>query len=206
MNQSTQAASLSAENQLHAAAAGRQSSTFWGIAAGLMMICIGVLTFIDPVFTGISLAYLVTAGLSIYGITQIAAFIKTPSGQRSTSTLVIGFLLAGSSLFTLWASFQTPSGFAGMLSGLSIGVAFLAALQGIGQFLTFSEMQDAKIKGAGWVLAGGIVNTLLGIMILTTPIMSWFAISTVWSLYLGVSGIALLTESLSGHRGRKGDV
>ena len=86
-----------------------------------------------------------------------------------------------------------------------MGHCRLGHIQGISQFFLFSEMREAGTEGAGWVLAGGVLNAFLGIVILTNPLVSWFAISTVWGIYFSVSGIALVAESLSGHRGRRGD-
>ena len=184
---------------------GRKSSMLFGIAAGAVMLVIGLLAVFSPLAVGITLACMVTAGLGVYGITQIAAWAKTPAEQRGSAAVVSGMFLTGFSLLTLWASFQTRFGFAGLIAGLSVAVAFFTVLQGISQFFLFSEMREAGTEGAGWVLAGGVLNAYLGIVILTNPLVSWFAISTVWGIYLSVSGTALVGESLSGHRGRRGD-
>ena len=55
------------------------------------------------------------------------------------------------------------------------------------------------------VLTSGILNVILGIVLLTNPLASWFALSAVWGIYLSVSGLALLVESISGRRGVRGD-
>lgn len=56
--------------------------------------------------------------------------------------------------------------------------------------------------GAGWVLAGGILNVVAGNLIVLQPLTGWLAVSTLWGIYLAVAGLGLLAESLSGHRGR----
>ena len=183
---------------------GRKSSMLFGIAAGAVMLVIGLPAVFSPLAVGITLACMVTAGLGVYGITQIAAWAKTPAEQRGSAAVVSGMFLTGFSLLTLWASFQTRFGFAGLIAGLSVAVAFFTVLQGISQFFLFSEMREAGTEGAGWVLAGGVLNAFLGIVILTNPLVSWFAISTVWGIYFSVSGIALVAESLSAHPGRRG--
>lgn len=206
MNENTNTAFVPTEaEQKRMQEEGRKSSMLFGIAAGAVMLVIGLPAVFSPLAVGVTLAYMVTAGLGVYGITQIAAWAKTPAEQRGSAVVVSGMFLTGFSLLTLWASFQTRFSFAGLIAGLSVAVAFFTVLQGISQFFLFSEMREAGTEGAGWVLAGGVLNAFLGIVILTNPLVSWFAISTVWGIYLSVSGIALVAESLSGHRGRRGD-
>lgn len=183
--------------------AARQSSIFWGIAAGIAMIGIGLMAVFTPFGAGITLAYLITAGLGVYGITQLAAYIKTPANSRSAAVLINGILLAAFSALTFWASFQTPFSFIGLIAGLSVTVASFTILQSINQFIAFSQMRRAATQGSGWVFASGLLNALLSITLLLNPFAGWFAISTAWGIYLGVSGVALLVESLSGHRGRQ---
>ena len=56
--------------------------------------------------------------------------------------------------------------------------------------------------GAGWILAAGVLNALLAMVILANPLMSWFALSTVWGVYLGASGVALAAEAFASSRGK----
>lgn len=172
-----------------------------GIVAGLAMIAVGIAAAFAPMATGIALAYLITAGLGVYGGAQVLAFLRAPKELRSGWTLASGVVLAGFSIFTLWTSVQTAYGAAGMISALASVAAFFTVLGGIGQLLRFSEFREHGTEGAGWVLAGGVLNILMGLILLTNPLISWFALSTVWGIYLGVSGLALLAESLSGRRG-----
>ena len=62
-------------------------------------------------------------------------------------------------------------------------------------------MRRTATQGSGWVFASGLLNALLSTTLLLNPFAGWFVISTAWGIYLGVSGVALLVESLSGHRG-----
>ena len=146
------------------------------------------------------LAYLITAGLGVLGAAQIAAWVRTPPEARGADLLVNGILLAGSSLFALWASFQTSFGLAGLIEGLSVAAAFLTLLRGIDQFLAFSQMRREGAQGAGWMLAAGLMNGLLAMVILANPLMSWFALSTVWGVYLAASGAALAAGTLAASR------
>ena len=200
MNETIRTASLPADQA--ALEQNRRTSLFRGLAAGGVLAAIGLLAVLSPLVSGVALAYLITAGLGVFGAAQIAAWVKTVPEERSVDLLVNGILLAGFSLFTLWASFQTSFGLAGMIGGLSVAAAFLTLLRGIDQFFTFSRMRREAADGAGWMLAAGVLNALLAMVILANPLMSWFALSTVWGVYLGASGVALAAEAFASSRGK----
>ena len=61
----------------------------------------------------------------------------------------------------------------------------------------------SRYQGAGWVLAGSVLNALTGVLILANPLTGWLALSTVWGVYLGTSGIVLITDYFSERRRRK---
>ena len=184
----------------------KKSGIAGGVLIGTLMMGFGLLAAFAPVATGLSLAYVITAGLGIYGATQLAAWVRAGRQRRNGWTLGSGILLTGFSLFTLWSALQTTYGTAAMISVLATVAAFFTVLMGIGQFFTFDELRTHGTEGAGWVLTSGILNVLLGIVLLTNPIAGWFALSAVWGIYLSVSGLALLVESISGRRGVRGDV
>ena len=50
------------------------------------------------------------------------------------------------------------------------------------------------------VTAAGLMNGLLAMVILANPLMSWFALSTVWGVYLAASGVALAAGTLAASR------
>ncbi|WP_367926027.1 HdeD family acid-resistance protein [uncultured Ruthenibacterium sp.] len=184
----------------------KKSGVVSGVLIGTLMMGFGLLAAFAPVATGLSLAYVITAGLGIYGATQLAAWVRAGRQRRNGWTLGGGILLTGFSLFTLWSALQTSYGTVVMISALATVAAFFTVLMGIGQFFTFDELRTHGTEGAGWVLTSGILNVILGIVLLTNPIASWFALSAVWGIYLSVSGLALLVESISGRRGVRGDV
>ena len=198
MNETIRTASLPADQA--ALEQNRRTSLFRGLAAGGVLAAIGLLAVFSPLVSGVALAYLITVGLGVFGAAQIAAWVKTVPEERSVDLLVNGILLAGFSLFTLWASFQTSFGLAGLIEGLSVAAAFLTLLRGIDQFLAFSQMRREGAQGAGWMLAAGLMNGLLAMVILANPLMSWFALSTVWGVYLAASGVALAAGTLAASR------
>lgn len=169
-----------------------------GIVASIVLAVLGLLTFFTPISMGVGMAYLLTAGLLVYGISQTAAFFRAPKEARSGWSLVNGIMLLLFSGFTLWSGLSGVYGTLQMIASLSYVAGFLTIAAGISQISTFFALQRAS--GSGWIMASGILNLLLSLVILANPVASWFTLTSVWGIYLTVSGIALFAESLSGHR------
>ena len=169
-----------------------------GIVASIVLAVLGLLTFFTPISVGVGMAYLLTAGLMVYGISQTVAFFRAPKEARSGWTLVNGIMLLLFSGFTLWSGLSGVYGTLQMIASLSYVAGFLTIAAGISQISTFFALQRAS--GSGWIMASGIFNLLLSLVILANPVVSWFTLTSVWGIYLTGSGIALFAESLSGRR------
>lgn len=169
-----------------------------GIVASIVLAVLGLLTFFTPISVGVGMAYLLTAGLMVYGISQTVAFFRAPKEARSGWSLVNGIMLLLFSGFTLWSGLSGVYGTLQMIGSLSYVAGFLTIAAGISQISTFFALQRAS--GSGWIMASGILNLLLSLVILANPVVSWFTLTSVWGIYLTVSGIALFAESLSGRR------
>lgn len=169
-----------------------------GIVASIVLAVLGLLTFFTPISVGVGMAYLLTAGLMVYGISQTVAFFRAPKEARSGWSLVNGIMLLLFSGFTLWSGLSGVYGTLQMIASLSYVAGFLTIATGISQISTFFALQRAS--GSGWIMASGILNLLLSLVILANPVVSWFTLTSVWGIYLTGSGIALFAESLSGHR------
>lgn len=169
-----------------------------GIVASIVLAVLGLLTFFTPISVGVGMAYLLTAGLMVYGISQTVAFFRAPKEARSGWSLVNGIMLLLFSGFTLWSGLSGVYGTLQMIASLSYVAGFLTIAAGISQISTFFALQRAS--GSGWIMASGILNLLLSLVIPANPVVSWFTLTSVWGIYLTVSGIALFAESLSGHR------
>lgn len=169
-----------------------------GIVASIVLAVLGLLTFFTPISMGVGMAYLLTAGLMVYGVSQTVAFFRAPKETRSGWSLVNGLMLLLFSGFTLWSGLSGVYGTLQMIASLSYVAGFLTIAAGISQISTFFALQRAS--GSGWIMASGILNLLLSLVILANPVVSWFTLTSVWGIYLTVSGIALFAESLSGRR------
>lgn len=174
-----------------------------GLVTAAILMVLGILAFFAPFAVGVGLGYLVTAGLGVYGVSQIIAFFRTPSETRNGWNLISGTLLLVFTFFSLWTALGNTYGSVHMISTLAFLVGFFSLAGGIDQILTFLDLRRTGIPGAGWLMASGIFSILLCVILLLNPVMGWFTMSAVWGVYLTFSGVALLAESLSGSRARR---
>ena len=172
-----------------------------GLLVGAALVGVGLVSILAPGAAGISLATLLTGGLGVYGIAQIIAFARLPWDKRSGWTLANGIAMTLLSVVTLWMALTTPLGMGSMIASLASVAAFFGLLAGVGQLFQYTTLRRTKSPGAGWVLASGIVNLLVGLVVMAAPVAGWFALSTLWGTFLAGSGVAVLAESCSGHRG-----
>lgn len=172
-----------------------------GLLVGAALVGVGLVSILAPGAAGISLATLLTGGLGVYGVAQIIAFARLPWDKRSGWTLANGIAMTLLSFFTLWMALTTPLGMVSMIASLASVAAFFGLLTGVGQLFQYTTLRRTKSPGAGWVLASGIVNLLVGLLVMAAPVTGWFALSTLWGAFLAGSGVAVLAESCSGHRG-----
>ena len=172
-----------------------------GIIVSIIMIALGLLAFFDPFALGIGITYIITIGLGIYGISGIIAFIKGEAGNRNGWTLANGIVLTLLAVLMLWTALGNAYGSVQMLSTLTFIIGFFTLLGGIDQIQAYSDLRKASVPGASLMLASGILNLFLTLLILINPLFGWFGLSVIWGLYLTVSGIIIFAESCTGKRG-----
>ena len=172
-----------------------------GIIFSLIMMILGMFAFLNPFALGTSLSYIITIGLGIYGVTSIVAYFRVTPKERNGWTLANGIILSALAVLMLWTALGNAYGSVQMITTLAFAIGFLALLGGIDQIRSFILLRKYAVPGAGWMLAGGILNLLLTAVILINPLFGWFGISVIWGIYLTVSGLVLFAESCSGMRG-----
>ena len=134
-----------------------------------------------------------TIGFVVYGVYQIIVYARTPRDYKNGWTLANGIIFTILGLLILW---DTPQN---MFLTFSFLLGFLALFGGITQCSNYGIIRQAGEPGAGWVLASGIINIIMGIFFLLTPIAATWAMAYVLGIYLIVGGIALFAEAASGH-------
>ena len=152
---------------------------------------------------------MVTVGLGIYGVSNIVTYFKVEPELRNGWTLANGIILTVLAVFMLWTALGHSYGSIQLLSTLTFAIGFFTLIGGINQIQNalsqsiqmFNVLRKESVPGSGLMLASGIMNLFLTLLILINPLFGWFGISVIWGLYLTISGIILFAESCTGKRG-----
>ena len=166
-----------------------------GIVIAICMVVLGILIFAAPLIMGLGIAYLVTIGFIAYGIFEIVAYVRTPADYRNGWTIANGIIFTLLGIMILAEALGGQYGKINMISTFSFIIGFFALFGGITQISSYGAFKKAGEPGAGWILASGIINLVLGILIICAPIAGWFTME--W-IYLIVGGVALFAEACSG--------
>ena len=168
-----------------------------GTIAALIMAIIGALAVFAPMFTGLTAAFLITGGFTVYGIFKIAAFFETPKPLRSGFMLADGILSALLGGMILVDAIGGPEGRLGMIATLSFAAGFMALFGGVTQTADYFSLRKTGLPGMGFVLAGGLLRILMGILIMLNPFIGWFSIQIGLGAFLMITAVAVFAETRS---------
>jgi uncharacterized membrane protein HdeD (DUF308 family) len=150
---------------------------------GIFMIIAGILSIASPLAAGLSVTMVAGSMLLVTGIAQMVLAFRSGSFGEGLGIVLLGLLavLAGGYML-----FQ-PGAAMGVLT-LFLAGTFVA--QGIVEML--GAFGARPRQGWGWLLFGGIVSLLLGIMIWRQfPISGVWAIGTLVGVRLLMGGTSL---------------
>jgi uncharacterized membrane protein HdeD (DUF308 family) len=167
---------LEGEVMLAARQASRDSIVF-----GALILVLGIFAVMAPLFTGISVTFLIGMLLIVAGIIEIVTVFMAESFGKGVLRLLLGGLgiVAGIAIMT------TPDESLGVLT-IMLAVFFVTG--GIlNSILAFKLRPE---EGWGWVLFSGIISIILGALI----VMDW-PVSGLWAVGLFV-GVRLITQGL----------
>lgn len=160
------------------------------IITALGLTALGLAALFFPVAAGIGFAFFITAGIFLSGISQIMIFFRTAKEQRNGWMLANGVLLVLVSGLNLAGALISPMGIPQMITTVSFLLGILTMSIGLNQ-ITGILSEKGKTPGRGWALLSGVLNVLLSLLLFVNPILSWFALTTVWGIYLLAAAIAL---------------
>jgi uncharacterized membrane protein HdeD (DUF308 family) len=164
-----------------AAKAGGKDMTIFGVIA----IILGMLAMLAPGLTGISIAILVGVIVLAGGIVRIIWAFQAASFGKGLLMLLIG----GLTLLCGIALIVNPLFASGVLT-IMLAVYFI--IDGICEITAGSRLRPAP--GWGWMLFGGIVSILLGMMIWAQfPLSGAWAIGILLGIKLFFVGLIMVT-------------
>lgn len=161
------------------------------LITALILVALGLSALIFPEVIGTGLTFFITAGLFLYGLSQSLLFFQTSKEMRSGWTLANGLLLLVFSWITMFSAFMGELGLLQMISAISFLMGLLTASIGLSQ-ISAAITAGSQLPDRGWIFLGGGLNLLLSLFMCINPVVSWFALTTAWGIYLIAAAIALL--------------
>lgn len=161
------------------------------LITALILVVLGLSALLFPEVIGTGLAFFITAGLFLYGLSQSLLFFQASKEMRSGWTLANGLLLLVFSWITMFSAFMGELGLLQMISAISFLMGLLTASIGLSQ-ISAAITARSQLPDRGWIFLGGGLNLLLSLFMCINPVVSWFALTTAWGIYLIAAAIALL--------------
>ena len=142
------------------------------LLSGLLIVVLGFIMFFTPLANLWTLAIFIGISMLIAGASEIASFINGKTGQRS------GMLLAGgilSTLFGIWVVFGT--GRYTLTEILPFLFAIWVMSSGIMRIAGSTILKSEGHTTWGWILALGVLEAILGFVLLFHPLFSAIVVS-----------------------------
>lgn len=143
------------------------TSKWFMLIAGIIIAILGVTMLFTPLESLITLAIFIGISMLISGISEIAAFFGEETGARSGWMLASGII---STLFGIWTMFG--SGTAALVAVIPFIFAAWVMTSGISRIAGSIAIKNEGFGQWGLILAFGIIGTLLGFMLLFSPVLS----------------------------------
>ena len=161
------------------------------LITALILVALGLSALIFPEVIGTGLAFFITAGLFLYGLSQSLLFFQASKEMRSGWTLANGLLLLVFSWITMFSAFMGELGLLQMISAISFLMGLLTASIGLSQ-ISAAITAGSQLPDRGWIFLGGGLNLLLSLFMCINPVVSANQLTTAWGIYLIAAAIALL--------------
>ena len=157
---------------------------------GIVTVILGFLSMMAPMMAGIAIALSVGVLLIAAGIMRTIFAFKCKSWGKGILVFLLGLL-------TLVVGFYMVSRPGAALVTLTLFLAAYFVVDGIFEIIEAFDLKP--IKGWGWMLFGGIVSILLGIMIWRQwPVSGAWAIGILFGIKLIFAGWAMVGIGTAG--------
>lgn len=170
--------------------AGRPARSYWWVLLieGLVAIGFGAMLFLQPAITLVILTTFLGAYWLVDGVFKVVGAF-TGRGDRSWWLLLLSGLLGIAAGIVV---FSQPL-IATLLTQLFL--VYLLAIQAIiGGILSmiWAIRVRKEIQGEGWILAGGLLAILLGVLLFSSPLISILTLAWIAAGFAVVGGIGMI--------------
>ncbi|MBX8783600.1 HdeD family acid-resistance protein [Ochrobactrum sp. GRS2] len=156
----------------------------WFIVLGIVMLMLGGIAFGNLVFATVASVYYVGITILIAGIVEIIHAFSVQTWKSFFFWMISGALYAAAGVLT----FLNP-----LLASSIFTIFIAAALLGSGVFRMWVAFQSRSVKGWGWMLAGGLITAVAGIVIaIGWPVNSLWILGMFLAIDLVFQGWAMI--------------
>ena len=174
-----------------------------GCIIAVCMVVLGVLLLAMPVGVGFAVNYAVAVGILLMGLYELIAFFRTEPSYRNEGMLASGVILVLMGAIIIVLSVGDPANQITMMGIFTTVLGFFAIYRGIMEFFSYNRFKRLDAKDTGWLMMSGILNLIIGILMVILPFTGLIAVAIVLGIYLIVTGIALFSEAISGKIARR---
>lgn len=174
-----------------------------GSIFSVCMIIVGILMLTVPGDAAFAVNYSIAIGVLLMGIYELIVFFRTKASFRNEGTLASGIILVLMGAIILAFTIGNPSNQDAMLAIFAAVLGFYALYRGIMQFFSYGRFRDLEETSCGWLLMSGILNSIIGVLMIVLPFTGFLGIGIILGIYLIVAGVALFTEAISGKIARR---
>src|ERR1700709_1424989 len=157
----------------------------WTLLLGALTTCLGIVVIANPFATARTLAILVAIGIIVHGVIDV---LRSRGSERPTASLVSGALLVLGGLVALfWPSIT--------LWVLALVVGGSIVLAGATR-VTAAVADRHEFPAWRWLLAGGAVSLLLGIVAVVWPKATVVVLAVIFGLQITLVGLLEIAAGL----------
>jgi uncharacterized membrane protein HdeD (DUF308 family) len=160
------------------------------IIAGIVMIALGIVGIIWPIQSAAFVGYLMAAALIVFGIAKIVGYTKMPTYFRLGLGLVDGILDVLLGVMLIFSGTGT------ILYTLAFFFAFELIATGIEHIAVGNRMKFFGFGSTGSFTAGGVIDLIVGTILLFMPGASLVALGTIVIFFLITKGIILIIDGV----------
>ena len=167
-----------------------RSAKIWMMVIGIALVIIGLASAFAPLSMYSFIQAFAGIALIAHGASHVMSYFQTPQFFRNGATLASGILngLMGVLLLALPAS---------LTAGTLFLLAFLLVTTGIEHISFAQSMKYYQLGMPSTGTVNGVVDILLGIMLVVMSPFTSIAIGILVAVYLVIAGVTLIIESLS---------
>ncbi|MCS6847744.1 MAG: DUF308 domain-containing protein [Anaerolineae bacterium] len=167
--------------------------TWWiPLIQGIAAVIIGVLLLTNPVPTLFSLVIFLGAFWLVGGIFDIiGAFTRRDTDKGWWWTLIGGIISIIAGLFLLG---NPVASIVGLPVAIAILIGAIAIVSGIFNIIWAIRVRN-EIQGEGWIILWGIISIVLGIALLSAPLLSAVSLVLVGAVLAILGGIAMIISA-----------